>query len=150
MEINTTRFGLQQVNPESVIEFPEGLPGLEGNTRFQLFHQGDDPALHYLQSLDDADLTLGVADPARFGIAYEFSLDDREMGLLKATPESPLLVLVILYLAGQPGGEEITPQGYGPVRGNLRGPLVINPEQRLGVQKLIGKLGFTTVLQEID
>ena len=39
MKINSTVFGTQEINPEEVLTFPQGIPGFENSTRFKLFHE---------------------------------------------------------------------------------------------------------------
>ena len=147
MEINTTRFGSVDVNPESVIEFPAGLAGLEDNRRFKLLHEGDNPTIFYLQSLDDTDISLSVADPASFGFDYEFLLTDEELALLQLENMDDAAVLMLLY-SDETSGEAIP--GHKDIRGHLKGPLVLNMGARRGIQKMLTKVQHTTLIRSED
>ena len=39
MEIKSKTFGVQSVDPDTIITFPNGIPGFESDTRFKFFHQ---------------------------------------------------------------------------------------------------------------
>lgn len=130
MKIETVAFGAQEVDPDTLIEFAQGLPGFESSRRYKLFHQAPDDAVHYLQSADDPELAFSVVEAGSLHIAYEFSLDDREQQLLDMRPEDELMILLITYRrnGGNPGGD---------VGANLMGPLLINPRSRRGMQKVL-------------
>ena len=89
-QYETSHFGTIDYNPESVITFPNGIIQLEGFehcTRYVLFHEeANSGVFHYLQSLDDAELSFTVVDPTLFGIAYEVELNEKESCLLYTSP----------------------------------------------------------------
>jgi flagellar assembly factor FliW len=131
MKINTIRFGTQDVDPETILTFPKGVPGFETCTRFKLFHEDrKDPAVHYLQAVDQADVNLPVVDPATFGLRYELNLTDEEAALVQAKEGDPLAVMLVTY---KPQGEATAEN----VKVNINGPIIINPESRLGFQKVL-------------
>ncbi|HEU4702246.1 MAG TPA: flagellar assembly protein FliW, partial [Conexibacter sp.] len=63
--IDSTRFGRIEVAPDSAIEFPHGLAGLDSRT-FTLIARAQDDAFVWLHSLEDPALALPLADPSRF------------------------------------------------------------------------------------
>lgn len=146
MDINTTRFGQLEIDPETVIEFPQGLVGLEQNKNFKLLHEGDEPTVHYLQSLDDADIALSVTAPANVGVAYEFVIDDDEAALLGLEPGADVVVLMVLYRDEDKGDALNQAEGRN-VRGNLRAPIIINVNKRVGLQKVLSNIRHTTLIQ---
>ena len=75
--IESTRFGTIEVQPDAVIEFPEGLIGL-GGTRFALVARDENSPFVWLHSLDEAGLALPVTNPFRFFSTYEVELSDAE------------------------------------------------------------------------
>ncbi len=144
MKINTAYFGTQEVDPESVIVFPEGLPGFEGHQTFKMFHEEGKPTVFWLQSVDDSDLAFSVAPPELFNIFYEMVLSDSEMQQIKlAQPEDAAILLVL----SKDDGEEVQDAAGGKVRANLQGPLVINLRDRLGIQKIIPRLSQASLLR---
>jgi flagellar assembly factor FliW len=146
MKINTTNFGTQEIDPDTVITFPDGLPGFEDATRFKLFHQEGKQTVHWLQSVDAPDLTFSVVQPELFGIHYAFDLDEAEAARLAADRPDPLMLLLMVYRSDE--GEEIQGAGGERVRANLRAPLVINPEKRLGLQKSMRRLEHSMLLRD--
>jgi flagellar assembly factor FliW len=102
--IDSTRFGRIEVAPDSEIEFPNGLVGLDSR-RFTLVARAHDDALLWLHSLEDPALALPVADPRRFFSAF----------VLEPAPPAEAAVYVTVRASEQL--EEFT--------ANLRAPLVI-------------------------
>ena len=128
MQVMTSWFGPIDVDAESVLTFPVGLPGLEHCTRFKLLHDSarDTPVVRWLQSLDDPDVTFSVVDPAVFGVRYELTLSDEEAELLQVDSEDQVAVLMLLGRDLQSGA--VTPRAHSP--------LLIIVVTRRGVQKL--------------
>ena len=158
MLIKTRYFGTQDVDPQTILFFPEGLPGFESCHRFKLFHEeGERPIIHYLQSLDDPEVAFPTVEPSWLGLNYELPLSQRELGLLKAasittakkksaveTPlESPdhLLVLVMLAAVQNPGENE------SRIRPLIVQPIIINPQSRRGIQLWLAREDFDTILK---
>ncbi len=55
MEINT-RFGTQDIDPSSIIHFPDGLAGFEELHEYKLFHEEGKPTVFFLQAIDDPEV----------------------------------------------------------------------------------------------
>ena len=132
MEIQSKLLGEQNVNPDSIITFPLGLPGFEDQKRFKLFHQEGSEIVYWLQAIDDEDLTFSVAHPASFNINYSFILTDEEEALLQASNSEDLLVLIMLHK-----DTSDNPSDKPTIKGSIKSPLVINTVKRLGLQKLL-------------
>mgnify|MGYP003574050921 CR=1 FL=1 len=132
MEIQSTRFGTQEVEPSNTLYFPNGFAGFEQNHRFQLLNEEiDNPALYYLQSLDDPDVTLHTAVPSQFGIDYEIDLSDDDMALLESRNGSEIIILCIV--SKKKGGEAgVTPHAECPV--------LINTVSKRGLQMKTGQI----------
>lgn len=132
MKIHSTRFGTHEIDPESILTFPRGMLGFENSTRYKLFHEDkEQPVVHWLQSLDNPDLAFSVVDPARFGLNYEISLTDEEVGLLQVESADDIAVMLIAY---KPQLDEIAGTS---VSANINGPVILNTRTRLGLQKVL-------------
>jgi len=127
MTMIETRFGQVDIDPQTVLEFPQGLPGFEHYTRYKLLHEDKpNPQVMWLQSLDDADLVFSVIEADRLGLNYQIVLSDEEVAMLQlAAPEDAVLLLIL----SRPE------DGSAPVAANTRAPLVLNPVARKGLQK---------------
>jgi len=138
MQINT-RFGVQDVDPQSIIEFPNGLPGFEGLTQFKLFHEEGAQTLLYLQSLEDPEVQLPVVDPDHFQVNYQITLSDEEVAQLQLEDANDATVLVTVAR----GGEGDTNGLYA----NFMGPIVLNTKARIGLQKAVNQMRGTVVIK---
>lgn len=140
MEIKSSFFGEQSIDPSTIINFPNGIPGFEDQTRFKLFHQeGENPLIFWLQSLDDESLVFSVAQPSIFNINYNFVLNDTEEAMLGIAEPADIIILIILHKdeSDQPA-----------IKGAIRSPLVINSAKRIGLQKVLTQMDQSTTLTE--
>ncbi|CAK0765097.1 flagellar assembly factor FliW [Gammaproteobacteria bacterium] len=158
MLIKTRYFGTQEVDPQSILFFPEGLPGFESCHRFKLFHEdGEHAIIHYLQSLDNPEAVFSVVEPSWLGLDYELTLSPGESMVLKffstkkeetlkdskdsMAIKNPLLVLVMLAGVQENGEDEPC------IRPLTAQPLIINPSTRRGIQLRLTREDFDTVVQ---
>ena len=150
-QYETTHFGTIDYNPESVISFPNGiinLDGFENCTRYVLFHEESSSGVfHYLQSLDDADLSFTVVDPTLLSIDYEVQLSDEESQLLQVEEGDEVDLLLMVYRPFVVDGEEVKQEA--DVKAQTRSPLIINTSKLIGFQKvgLSSRLVFTNVTE---
>ncbi|MCL4470850.1 MAG: flagellar assembly protein FliW [Gammaproteobacteria bacterium] len=132
MKFHSTQFGTQEVDPESILTFPKGMPGFESSTRYKLFHADQDqPVVHWLQSIDEPDVAFALVDPATFSINYEFTLTDEEERLLQMEKVEDIAVLLIAYKP-QPDASS-----SANISANINGPIVLNVRARTGMQKVL-------------
>lgn len=136
MQIQTP-YGPQQIDPSSVIAFPEGLTSFEDCKQFKLFHQEgvDSPIVYWLQSIDSPDVIFSVADPGVLNVDYQFELNGEEIALLRAESPDDLVVMLLLYKSEADLTELPTVSVNKNVNAALRAPLIINTKKQLGIQK---------------
>jgi flagellar assembly factor FliW len=150
-QFETSHFGTIEYNPESVITFPKGiiqLDGFEQCTRYVLFHEeASSGVFHYLQSLDDAELSFTVVDPSLLSIDYEVTLSDEESALLKVEEGDEIDLLLMVYRPFVIDGEEVKQDA--DVKAQTKSPLIINTSKLIGFQKigLSSRLVFTNVAE---
>ncbi len=127
MEIYQTPFGQIEVDPETVITFPSGLPGFPQSKRYKLLHEErPDPQVLWLQSLDDTEVCFSVVEADRLGLAYQITLDDdecAEIGL--EAPEDVRLLLILARKEDDVVG----------IAANAQSPIVLNLRTRKALQK---------------
>jgi len=142
MEIKSSIFGEQTIDPSTIINFPNGIPGFEDQTRFKLFHQeGDNPLIFWLQSLDDESLVFSVAQPSIFNINYDFTLSDTEEAILGIEDISDVLILIMLH-------KESSDQSA--IKRSIKSPLIINSAKRIGLQKILIQVDQSITLTDIS
>lgn len=129
MKIDIEEFGLKDVpvNPDTVINFPEGLVGFEDLRRFTIFHEEGKPTVFWLQSLDDPQQAFSIVPPEMLDVKYEMELTDEDCKLIDLQDPAEALVVVILYRDSADGGR---------IAANTHSPLVLNTRSRLGMQKI--------------
>jgi flagellar assembly factor FliW len=122
MGIATTRFGSIDIVDRDIITFVDGMIGMEMCQRWTLLADVQNSALGWLQSVDRPDVALAVVSPRRFVSGYRVRVSARELEPLKlpATGEAQVLVIVT--------------KAEGSLALNLKAPVVINVEKRLGRQ----------------
>jgi flagellar assembly factor FliW len=118
----TTRFGTFAVDPTSVIQFPEGLPGFEQNRRFVLISSEEVAPLHVLHAVDGPAASFLAVDPRFVLDTYRTTLAIGDRLKLDADDDMPLVWLVLVATDGD--GATV----------NLRAPIVINPSVMIGCQ----------------
>jgi flagellar assembly factor FliW len=116
--IESTRFGQLEIDPASILDFPEGLIGL-GGTRYALIAADPEAPFLWLQSLEDPSLALPVTNPHRFfdDFAVEVVDEDAERLGLDATGAMDVYVTV----RAAPVLEDFT--------ANLKAPILVRAGQ---------------------
>ncbi|MDO9161568.1 MAG: flagellar assembly protein FliW [Methylococcaceae bacterium] len=143
MKIKSSLLGEQVIDPNSIIHFPNGIPGFEDQTRFKLFHQENNPIIFWLQSLDDELLTFSVASPALFNINYNLTLTDEEEQTLALDNAEDIIVLILLHK-----DEDSQSPQQPTIKGSIKAPLIINSAKRIGLQKVLSNVEQSITLVE--
>jgi flagellar assembly factor FliW len=125
-KIETSRFGAVAIEPQEAICFPAGLLGLDGLLDWIFLGDAEQEALGWMQSVDDGGVALPVVSPRRFVPDYQVRLLRRELEPLALDRPESAQVLVIVS------------KHEGVLTLNLKAPLVVNLERRLGRQVLNG------------
>jgi flagellar assembly factor FliW len=122
MNISTTRFGGLAIEQGDVLTFVDGLIGMEACRHWVLLADAQNAALGWLQSLDRPEVALAVVSPRRFVPDYRVRVARRDILPLGLAEPRDAQVLVIISHA------------EGSLALNLKAPLVIHLEQRMGRQ----------------
>ena len=126
MQVFQSRFGQIEVDPDTIIHFPLGIPGFEDCKNYKLLHEeGKEPQVLWLQSLDDSATMSTLIEPERLGLNYMLTLSDEECDCIELKNAEDAKLFLIL---SRPDGNQIS--------ANTRAPLVINLQSRKGLQKL--------------
>lgn len=132
IEIQTTRFGTMTIDADRIMTFPNGLLGFPQHARFALIQTGTENYFFWLQSVDDPNLAFIVTDPTIFFKEYGVAVREEHRQELRMEDEQSLQVFVICNKVG----EWLT--------GNLLGPIIVNSENRLGMQIVLTEKKWTT------
>lgn len=125
MDVMTMRFGKLEVAPEDVLVFQQGVIGLRNLHNWVLLADWQNPRLGWLQAIDAPDVALGLVNPRCFVADYRVRVGRRDVDGLQLAQLRDAQVAVIVNRCGE--GLAI----------NLRAPLVINVDRRLGRQVVV-------------
>lgn len=153
MKIETTRFGAQEIEQDTILHFPNGLHS--GNKErkthskdFKLFHKEESelgPVVFWLQSIDDPDNAYTIIDPALVGFYYDVSLPDEDYDLLDS--QNPADIAMMVIITGTEDGEKkVQKEGFALINGNVTEPLFINLRSQKGLQRSIKDLDYDIFL----
>ena len=127
MALETTRFGELEIDTETVISFPDGLPGFPDVRGVVLIEVSDEQPFYWLQDVDRGDLAFLAVVPWEYFPNYELALSDEDERALEVTDPTDLLVLTLVTVD----------RDVPLVTANLLGPIVINQAKRLARQTVL-------------
>ena len=126
MILNTTRFGKLEIEPEKVIEMPDGMVGF-GERSFVLLNPGEGVPFYWFQSTESPNLAFVVTEPTRFVPGYEVKLTREEYDKLHLEPGDEIILLAVVTMSPDPRNVTI----------NLQGPIVVNPVRLIARQLVL-------------
>ncbi len=116
------------------VTFPEGLVGCPTWKRFVLIvEDAEELPVAMLQSLDDPDCTMLVADPKMVEPSYTVRLTAEDRAALALGKDGQPVLYCTLSVSAD-----------GWISANLLAPLAINPESRTGRQLVLDESAYTT------
>lgn len=122
MKIHTTRFTSIEIEPDDILFFRNGLIGFEDCRHWVLLADSDNSSVAWLQSMQHSDIALPVVSPRRFLDGYQVRLEPTDVDMLQLSKVEQAFVLAVVSR----NDESLTL--------NLRAPLVINLDRRIGSQ----------------
>ncbi len=132
MNVQTTRFGLIQVEDDRVISFPSGLLGFASYKRFVLLQPDDHGVFFWLQSVDSPELAFVVTDPSLWVSDYQVNIREEQMSELVLDRLEDAQVFVIVNKRDR------------TLTGNFQGPLVVNTTNHKAMQMVLAEKRWTT------
>ncbi|MEM1226730.1 MAG: flagellar assembly protein FliW [Planctomycetota bacterium] len=122
MRIDSQRFGTIELNPDQLFLFPHGLIGMEPLHQWALIPDPQNECVAWLQSAARGDRALAVISPRAFFPDYRVHVGRRDLSGLHL--KSGAEVYIMTTVAGH----------VGKLTTNLRAPLLLNLDRRLGCQ----------------
>jgi flagellar assembly factor FliW len=126
MKTIETRFGEVEYDPSQVLNFPEGLVGLDQLKNFLVMPNKKQGPLFWIQCVDDPAFAFVVTDPTNFFRDYMVVPDDNERQKLGIGADGACYALAIVSISEE---KEITL--------NLAGPILYAPETNKGLQVIL-------------
>lgn len=122
--IDTSRFGKLDYRDEDIIKFPKGIPGFEDKTNWVVTGEADED-IKWLQSIDEGTLALAVSHPRCIDPEYNISVARHDLEAIDSNSLETVGILAVLTIPADAPWE---------ARANLRAPILVNSEARLGRQ----------------
>jgi len=122
MQIQTRHFGPVTVEADDFVLFPRGIVAFEDCRHWVLLGDVENPTLAWLQSISRPEVALPVVSPRRFVPGYAVHLVRSQLAPLEFSQFDQIFVLTVVS------------QSDGDFTLNLKAPLVINLDRRLGRQ----------------
>ena len=127
MRIMTSRFGDIEIDEQSVVEMPEGMLGFSEFRKYVIIQHNQGSPFLWFQAVEEPNLAFVIVDPFTFFPDYEVLLSREDLDALQATELGKLAVFSVVVIPENP--EDIT--------ANLRGPVLVNVEKRIGRQVVL-------------
>lgn len=124
MNIQTKFLGEVDIQEQSIITFPEGIPGFQEENQFVLIPLNETSPFLVLQSIHTQKVGFMVATPYAFKKEYAFDLQQSDVEKLEIERAEDVLVYGILTLKDTLLQSTI----------NLLAPIVINEKKQLAKQ----------------
>ena len=116
MQVDTLRFGMVEVDEEKIIEFDDGIPGLEQYRKYALLQFEESYPIVWLQSMDDTGICLPVLDTFKVLPEYVFDIDETDVKKLELSGPDELHVVSVVVI----------PEDIQGMTVNLAAPIIIN------------------------
>ena len=126
MRIETERFGSLEVDERELFFFPQGLIGLETLRQWAFLPDPENESVAWLQSASRGDQALALVSPRLFVPNYKIHVSSRSLQAIGLRSDHRTYVLTTI--AGS----------LGRVTTNLRAPIILNLDRRLGCQVVTG------------
>jgi len=130
IKLVSSQFGEMKFEREAIITFPEGLLGFEEFKRYVIMDVKECEPFQWLLSIDDPELGFPILRPALVYLQYESELFEE----WAEGNTNVQMVYLIVTLDSDPTG----------VTADLKGPIVIDVNRRLGRQIILISRDYPT------
>lgn len=130
MKINSRIFGEIDIQDDKIITFVGGMIGFPELTQFTLIYdedRGQGAGIRWLQSMQEPGFAMPVVDPLLIREDYNPQVNDELLEPVGGIEPDNMLVLVTVTV----------PSDLKKMSVNLRGPIVINTENRKACQIIV-------------
>ena len=131
MLAQTRFFGEVDIDEEKILTFDNGIIGFEDMKRWTVIYDieaGADGPISWFQSLDFAGLALPIISPYSVTAKYEPIVEDELLKPLGDFKDEELLTFLTITIPSEDPSKTTA---------NFRAPLLINPNNRKGVQIIV-------------
>jgi flagellar assembly factor FliW len=125
--LKTKPFGEINIDERQIISFPDGILGFDYIKAFILLDSGEaNSPFKWLQAYEEESLAFIIIMPCDFMESYDPEIPRNDLEAIGfSAPEEPLVFSIVTI-----------PEDPLKMTANLQGPIIINPEKRLGRQSI--------------
>lgn len=127
MLISTKFFGDIEIEEKDIINFEDGLPGFRELYKFILLPIEGNPLLHYMQSVEQAEICFVVINPFAIVEDYQIDISEETVAKLEVEKEEDVSLYTILTI----------PEDVKKITANLAAPIVINNTNNKACQEIL-------------
>ena len=131
MLVQTRFFGEADIDGDKILTFDNGIIGFEDMKRWTIIYdieKGSDGPISWFQSLDFAGLALPIINPYSVTAKYEPIVEDELLKSLGEFKDEELVTFLTITIPSEDPSKTTA---------NFRAPLLINPNNRKGVQIIV-------------
>lgn len=131
MLVQTRFFGEADIDEDKILTFENGIIGFEDMKRWTIIYdieKGSDGPISWFQSLDFAGLALPIINPYSVTAKYEPIVEDELLKSLGEFKDEELVTFLTITIPSEDPSKTTA---------NFRAPLLINPNNRKGVQIIV-------------
>lgn len=132
-QIDTTRFGMIDIDEQKIINFPMGIPGFEEDREFVMIPY--EAPFVFLQSVTSSDLAFMMINPFDFFKDYEIPIDDEDLNQLQIYAKEDLVTFSLLT---------VRDNDVKKTTANLLAPIIINKKTHAAKQLILKNTQYTT------
>ncbi|WDC83926.1 flagellar assembly protein FliW [Caloramator sp. mosi_1] len=136
MEISTKFFGDINIQEDSIINFKDGIPGLDEYKRYVIIDI-EDSNIKCLQSVEEKDIALLIITPWDYFKDYEIELSDTELMELDINDYKDVMVYNVITVR------------ENKITANLLAPIVVNIKNNQAKQVILNEKKYS-IRQEIS
>ena len=125
----SSRLGKLELDENLIIDFPEGIPGFNGYTKYVIIKKGNNQVFFILHSVEDKDLAFIITNPYYFKLDYTFRIPDEDCNILKIENDNIKDELGVFVITKIDKAKNIFI--------NLKAPICINFSKGLGKQIIL-------------
>ncbi len=122
--IDTKPFGKIEVDEKLIVDIPDGILGFDFEKKYVILDSAEHSPFKWLQAYSEPDLAFVIIRPVDFLVEYDLVISQADIEAVQSEKVEELLVFAIVTIPSEPSN----------MTANLQGPIIVNPEKRIGKQ----------------
>ncbi len=127
MQIETLRFGTIEIDQKKIVNFKQGLPGLDDYHDFIILQFEEGNPINWLQSTESSDICLPIINTFLIKKDYIFDIADDDVAELKIDGPEDIFIFSVI----------VVPESLEQMTANLAAPIIINSKTGAAKQILL-------------